>query len=78
MSPQHFDGWNFIADVKQAYLTSRGVNSSHGLVDDVQRPPVLDLAVYITPKNKSPASMLGHLVWKDFNKAVSLKTIIRQ
>lgn len=48
------------------------------LWDDVQRPPVLDLAVYITPKNKSPASMLGYLVWKDFNKAVSLKTIIRQ
>lgn len=48
------------------------------LWDDVQLPPVLDLPVYITPKNKSPASMHGHLVWKDFNTAVSLKTIIRQ
>lgn len=48
------------------------------LGDDVQLPPVLDLPVYITPKNKSPASMHGHLVWKDINTAVSLKTIIRQ
>lgn len=48
------------------------------LGDDVQLPPVFDLPVYITPKNKSPASMHGHLVWKDFNTAVSLKTIIRQ
>lgn len=48
------------------------------LGDDVQLPPVLDLPVYITPKNKSPASMHGHLVWKDFNTAVSLKTIIRR
>lgn len=48
------------------------------LGDDVQLLPVRDLPVNITPKNKSPASMHGHLVWKDFNTAASLKTKIRQ
>ena len=34
--------------------------------DDVQLPPVLDCPVYKN-NSKSPASMHGSLVWKEFN-----------
>lgn len=38
------------------------------LGDDVQLPPVLDLPVYITPKNKSPASSLERFKYSCFFK----------
>jgi hypothetical protein len=47
------------------------------LGDDVQLPPVLDCPVYKC-NAKSQASMHGSLVWKEFNAAVLLSTVIRQ
>ena len=45
--------------------------------DDVQLPPVLDSPLY-NPNTKCPAGIHGTLVWTEFQKAVTLKTIIRQ
>jgi hypothetical protein len=67
--------------VALVYKSDKSWGGIHVVVflgDDVQLPPVLDVPVYLTPKNKSPASMHGHLVWQDFQTAVSLTTIIRQ
>jgi hypothetical protein len=47
------------------------------LGNDVQLPPVLDCPVYKCTA-KSQASMHGSLVWKEFNAAVLLSTVIRQ
>lgn len=47
------------------------------LGDDVQLPPVLDTPVY-KANSKSPAGMHGALVWKEFNEAVLLKTVVHQ
>ena len=47
------------------------------LGDDVQLPPVLDCPVYKC-NAKSQASMHGSLIWKEFNAAVLLSTVIRQ
>ena len=73
-------GWNSCAN------PGRELNLSHGegfqllgffLGDDVQLPPVLDCPVYKC-NAKSQASMHGSLVWKEFNAAVLLSTVIRQ
>ena len=45
--------------------------------DDAQLPPVCDSPVY-NCKNKSTAAIHGAMVWKEFSKAVTLQTIIRQ
>ena len=45
--------------------------------DDVQLPPVLDSPLYC-PNSKCPAALHGSLVWQEFSKAVTLKTIVRQ
>ena len=47
------------------------------LGDDVQLPPVCDTPVYFS-KGKSPASMHGLLVWKEFQHVVHMQTVIRQ
>ena len=47
------------------------------LGDDVQLPPVCDSPVYFS-KSTIPAAMHGSLVWKEFNTAVTLQTIVRQ
>ena len=45
--------------------------------DDVQLPPVCDSPVY-NCQSKCTAAIHGALVWKEFTKAVTLQTIIRQ
>ena len=47
------------------------------LWDDVRLPPVLDCPVYKCT-SKIPATMHGSLVWKDFDNAVILNTVVRQ
>ena len=47
------------------------------LGDDVQLPPVMDSPVY-NSKSCYPAAMHGALIWQEFDKAVILKTIVRQ
>ena len=47
------------------------------LGDDVQLPPIMDSPVY-NSKSCYPAAMHGALIWKEFDKAVILKTIVRQ
>ena len=47
------------------------------LGDDVQLPPVCDSPVYHC-KSKFPAAMHGAFIWKSFNTAVHLQTIVRQ
>ena len=47
------------------------------LGDDVQLPPVCDTPVYVG-SSKSPAAVHGFLVWKQFQDAVELTTIVRQ
>jgi hypothetical protein len=68
------------------YGMNRGNNSSKPwgnipvvvfLGDDVQLPPVCDSPVY-NCKSTIPAAIHGSLIWKDFNQAVTLTTIIRQ
>ena len=47
------------------------------LGDDVQLPPVCDFPVYKC-ESRSPAAMHGCLVWKEFDTAVTLTTLVRQ
>ena len=47
------------------------------LGDDVQLPPVCDSPVY-NCKSSKPASLHGAIVWKEFQTAVTLSSIIRQ
>ena len=47
------------------------------LVDNVRLPPIMDSPVY-NSKSCYPAAMHGALFWQEFDKAVILKTIVRQ
>ena len=46
------------------------------LEDDVQLPPVLDCPVFKCT-SKSTAAMHGCLVWKEFDNAIILNTVVR-
>jgi len=45
--------------------------------DDYQLPPVLDSPVYRC-RSKSTIAMRGSIIWKQFDKCINLKTVVRQ